>query len=180
MKAFALPLVCTLLLSAALAQAPGSVTGGAPASPASKSTRAPSPDTRAASEVAAAAAAIVGAFGRHDPEAYFALFAPDATFVFHTTPRRLNSRAEYEAEWAKWEKEDGFRVRSCKSTDHRVQVFGDVAVFSHFVQTELTTSQGPSSLRERETIVFQRRGARWVAVHEHLSAFPEPAPSTGK
>ncbi len=123
----------------------------------------------ASREVAAAAAAIVDAFGRHDPKKYFSLFAPDATFVFHTTPRRLNARAEYEAEWAKWEKEDGFRVHSCKSTDQRVQVLGDVAVFTHSVQTELSTKQGPSTVQERETIVFHRRGGKWVAVHEHLS-----------
>ena len=75
----------------------------------------------ASTEVAAAAAAIVAAFGRNDPQAYFTCFAPEATFIFHTTPRRLNSRAEYQAEWAKWVKDDGFRVRSCKSTDSRVK-----------------------------------------------------------
>jgi hypothetical protein len=78
----------------------------------------------ASTEVAAAAAAIVAAFGRNDSQAYFTCFAPEATFIFHTTPRRLNSRAEYQAESAKWVKENGFRVRSCKSTDSRVQVLG--------------------------------------------------------
>jgi uncharacterized protein (TIGR02246 family) len=123
----------------------------------------------ASTEVAAAAAAIVAAFGRNDPQAYFTCFAPEATFIFHTTPRRLNSRAEYQAEWAKWVKEDGFRVRSCKSTDSRVQVLGDVAIFTHSVQTELSTKQGDSTVHERETIVFERRDSNWIAVHEHLS-----------
>jgi uncharacterized protein (TIGR02246 family) len=132
--------------------------------------------SHAPGEVSAAAAAIVAAFGRHDPRAYFALFAPEATFVFHTTPQRLNSRAEYQAEWAKWEKEDGFRVRSCKSSDQRVQVLGDAAVFTHTVVTEISTKQGPSTMRERETIVFRRDGGKWIAVHEHLSPLPESAP----
>lgn len=115
------------------------------------------PSAAAASrEVTAAAAAIVDAFGRHDPKKYFSHFAPDATFIFHTTPKRLNTRAEYEAEWAVWEKEDGFRVRSCKSSDQRVQILvGDVAVSTHSVQTELSTKQGPSTVQERESIVFQ-------------------------
>ena len=138
------------------------------------------PAASASGEVTAAAAAIVDAFGRHDPKKYFSLFALDATFVFHTAPRRLNTRAEYEAEWAAWEKEDGFHVRSCKSSDQRVQMLGDVAVFTHSVLTELSTKQGPSTVQERETIVFQRRGGKWVAVHEHLSPLPAPQPTAGE
>ena len=123
--------------------------------------------------VAAAAAAIVAAFGRHDQEAYFALFDPEATFVFYTTPQRLENRAAYQQEWAKWERELGFRVRSCSSSDQRVQLIGDVAIFTHSVLTEISTNEGESMLRERETIVFHRRNGRWIAVHEHLSPQPE-------
>ena len=163
------------LLASVMLLATGSAGAQSPAVGQQAAASAPTPVVSAASrEVSAAAAAIVDAFGRHDPKKYFSLFALDATFVFHTTPRRLNARAEYEAEWATWEREDGFRVHSCKSSDQRVQVFGDVAVFTHSVETELSTKQGPSTVHERETIVFHRRGGRWVAVHEHLS--PQPAP----
>jgi ketosteroid isomerase-like protein len=141
---------------------------------------APPVASAASREVTAAAAAIVDAFGRHDPKKYFSHFAPDATFIFHTTPKRLNTRAEYEAEWAVWEKEDGFRVRSCKSSDQRVQILGDVAVFTHSVQTELSTKQGSSTVQERESIVFHRRGGKWIAVHEHLSPKPAQQPPAGK
>jgi len=120
----------------------------------------------------------VAAFGRHDPKTYFAQFAPEATFIFYTTPRRLNSRAEYESEWAKWEREDEFHVRSCSSSDQKVQLLGKVAVFTHSVRTELSTHQGPSTVRERETIIFERRRGKWIAVHEHLS--PDPAPAETK
>jgi len=130
----------------------------------------------AAKDVVAAADAIVAAFGRHDTKAYFASFDPEASFVFYDTAHRLNSRAEWEAEWSKWEKEDAFRVLSCISTDQRVQLLGDAAVFTHTVRTEVSTKQGKRTLNERETIVFYRRGGRWVAVHEHLSPQPEPQP----
>jgi ketosteroid isomerase-like protein len=119
------------------------------------------------------AAALVAAFGRGDVAAYFDFFAPDATFVFHTTPQLLDSVDEYRREWAAWEREYGFRVVSCVSSEQRVQHLGSVAVFTHRVRTRLATNAGEEELRERETIVFQQReGERWVAVHEHLS--PDP------
>ena len=123
----------------------------------------------AAEQVQAAADALVEAFARSDAEAYFACFSPDATFVFHTTDRRLESRAEYEQLWARWVAEDGFRVVSCRSTAPRVQVLGDTAVFTHDVHTVVATTGGEESSAERETIVFARAGDGWTAVHEHLS-----------
>ena len=60
-------------------------------------------------DVLAVAAALVDAFGRHDVEAYFGAFRADATFVFHSHPEPLGSRAEYEALWRSWEQD----VRSC-------------------------------------------------------------------
>ena len=54
-------------------------------------------------EVLAAARHLVQAFGRHDTAAYFDCFAPDATFIFHTTAARLASRDEYQRLWRQWE-----------------------------------------------------------------------------
>ena len=126
------------------------------------------PDTM--TDVLAAADRLVDAFSRHDTEAYFRAFAPEATFVFHNLDRRLENRAAYEAEWALWEQRDGFRVRGCRSSDRRVQLLGDVAVFTHNVETDLTVGGESVSSRERETIVFARNAAgQWQAVHEHLS-----------
>ena len=129
--------------------------------------------TKQSREVVAAAAAIVAAFGSHDAKTYFSLFNPQATFVFYNTRHYLNSRAAYQEEWTKWERETGFRVRSCSSSDQRVQIFGDFAVFTHSVCTEVSTNQGNSTLYERETIIFQLLDKRWIAVHEHLSPDPE-------
>ncbi|WP_309065559.1 YybH family protein [Microbacterium sp.] len=124
----------------------------------------PDPDA-----VAAAASAIVEAFAATDTDRYFAAFAPDATFVFHTEPHRLDSRAEYEKLWAGW-LADGWRVTSCTSHDQHVQVFDGGAVFSHTVHTSVQTADGPESYRERESIVFTvGDDDALVAVHEHLS-----------
>jgi ketosteroid isomerase-like protein len=123
-------------------------------------------------EVRRAAAALVSAFGSNDTEAYFACFADDATFLFHTTDRLLTSTDEYRQEWARWAAEDGFRVVDCATGGTVVQLLGDTAVLTHRVRTTVATHAGTDVLRERETIVFARRDGRWVGVHEHLSPAP--------
>ena len=124
-------------------------------------------------DVRRAADALVSAFGRGDLDAYFACFADDATFLFHTTDRLLTSTEEYRQEWARWAAEDGFRVLGCTTTDTFIQVVGGTAVLTHRVRTTVATNDGRSELHERETIVFARQeDGRWLAVHEHLSPAP--------
>ncbi|PWW00268.1 ketosteroid isomerase-like protein [Hoeflea marina] len=121
--------------------------------------------------VLAAADALVRAFGAHDRKAYFEAFSPAATFVFHTLDRTLANRAEYEAVWSLWESRDGFRVLGCRSSERKVQLAGDVAIFTHAVETDVSIAGSTTTSSERETIVFAREpGGRWLAVHEHLSA----------
>ncbi|MFE2433022.1 YybH family protein [Streptomyces sp. NPDC059373] len=129
-------------------------------------------------EVRAAADSLVAAFAESRLDDYFAAFAPDATFVFHTTAQRLASTAEYRELWQSWVDEEDFRVLSCASSQPLIQLFGDTAVFSHHVETTVATrSGGAETLRERETIVFTRHGGdRWLAVHEHLSPATEGIP----
>jgi ketosteroid isomerase-like protein len=125
-------------------------------------------------EVLAAAAAIVDDFGHHRTAEYFAGFAPDATFLFYTHTARLDSRADYEALWESWEANDGFRVHGCRSRAQHVQAIGDsAAVFTHYVESDVEFGGEVSTVRERETIVFERRNGSWLAIHEHLS--PETA-----
>ena len=124
-------------------------------------------------EVLAAAADLVAAFGRNDLGAYFACFAPEATFLFHTTDRLLASTEDYRRLWDEWVRQDGFRVEECATTDTAVQHHGDWAVLTHTVRTTVSTSAGRSVLHERETIVFRREDdGRWPAGHEHLSPAP--------
>ncbi len=104
-----------------------------------------------------------------DAQSYFAAFDPQATFVFHASPSRLNSRQEYEEQWQSWVS-GGWKVVSCHSSDPLVQVLGTAAVFSHTVRTVTEEGGTPTNTEERETIVFCRTGDTGItAVHEHLS-----------
>jgi ketosteroid isomerase-like protein len=121
-------------------------------------------------EVLAASSKIVDDFGNHQTADYFAGFSADATFMFYTHTERLDSRAAYEALWAKWESEDGFKVHGCRSSNQLVQLIGqDAAVFTHLVSSDIEFAGEVSTVEERETIVFAKVGGRWLAVHEHLS-----------
>jgi len=128
--------------------------------------------------VLAAASEIVDAFATTNGDRYFAAFAPEASFLFHTEPERLADRAAYERLWAGWV-DGGWRVVSCTSSDPLVQTFPGGAVFTHSVETTVDTGEGTESYRERETIVFRVEAAadaaspRVVAVHEHLSPMPD-------
>jgi len=126
-------------------------------------------ETAVEAQVLAAADAIIDDFGHHRTAEYFAGFAPEASFMFHTAERRLDSRADYEALWSSWENDDGFRVHSCESSDRRVQPFGDVAIFTHSVKSRIEFGGVIDEVNERETIVFQKREGGWLAIHEHLS-----------
>ena len=125
-------------------------------------------------EVREAVDRIVDAFGNGRLDEYFGCFAPDATFVFYTTPERLTSVDAYRAVWDRWVAEDGFRVVSCRTTDTNVQMLGEVAIVTHSVETRIATHEGEDTVHERETIVLARGDdGRWLGVHEHLSPQPE-------
>jgi ketosteroid isomerase-like protein len=124
-------------------------------------------------EVAQAAANLVAAFGRHDTEAYFRCFDPQATFVFYTSDTVLTSTAQYQELFASWERDDGFRVLSCQSHQPQItMVDSSTAIFIHHVTTILQMAGEEQTVHERETIVFHHTNGLWRAVHEHLS--PQP------
>lgn len=124
---------------------------------------------QAEQEVLQAANSLIARFAPHDSEGYFAAFDPKATFIFHATPRLLESREEYRALWRDWEK-SGFRILGCRSSESLVHVFGETAIFTHRVETQLVLGEVEQATIERETIIFRRQNdGRWQAVHEHLS-----------
>lgn len=123
-------------------------------------------------EVQQAAATLVAAFAATDTDAYFGCFSPEASFVFHSEPDRLNDRAAYERLWQDW-LSAGWRVVSCASTNAVVHLCGNAAVFVHDVRTSTATAGVTETTSERETIVFRRAADGSVtAVHEHLSLAP--------
>ncbi|MEV8149520.1 nuclear transport factor 2 family protein [Arthrobacter sp. NPDC080073] len=120
-------------------------------------------------EVTSAAERIVAAYSAMDEDAYFGSFDPQATFLFHGTPERLNSRDDYEEQWRTWVS-DGWKVVGCHSSDPLIQIYGTTAVFSHSVATTTEERGQRAVTEERETIVFTRTGSGGIkAVHEHLS-----------
>ena len=125
------------------------------------------------SAVLSAADALIDAFFRHDTATYFEAFAPNATFIFYNVGGRLESRADYQALWTRWEREDGFRVLGGKSGNRSISLHGRIAVFSHDVVTQLEVGGERVVNRERETIVFEQAASgAWLAIHEHLSPTP--------
>ncbi|MGO4807645.1 cyclase family protein [Arthrobacter sp. 2MCAF15] len=125
-------------------------------------------------EVQQAAEHLIAAFAANDGEAYFAAFAPEATFIFHSEAAKLPTRAAYRTLWEDWIR-SGWRVEECTSTEQHIQLLGSSAVFSHRVATTVRTdrSGARAASDERETIVFARTpDGRILSVHEHLSACP--------
>ena len=106
---------------------------------------------------------MTAAFSEGRIDDYFACFADEASFVFHTTAERLESRAEYLEMWRRWVLEDDLVIISCVSSRQMVQVVGkDAAVFVHDVETLLRTHSGTSTEHERETIIFScQQDGRW-------------------
>lgn len=124
-----------------------------------------------AQQVLEAAQRLVTAFGEGQLDEYFACFHSEATFIFYTADSRLESTAQWRELWDRLEREDAFQILGCSSREKRVQDLGDTAVFTHSVETQVSTrSSGKETLHERETIVFSRQeDGSWLAVHEHLS-----------
>ena len=115
-----------------------------------------------------AAQTLIDAFASNNTDAYFAAFAEDATFLFHTLPAPLLSRAAYRKVWAGWQA-DGFTILGCQSRNAHISLQGEVAIFMHDVDTHVRFGDKESHFSERETIVFRQYGGRWLACHEHLS-----------
>ncbi len=113
---------------------------------------------------------LISSFSKYDKKEYFSAFSNDATFLFYNQERLLTSKAEYEAQWSKWEREGQFEVLSCSSSNRNLQVIDNVAIFTHWISIEVGFESGNDISNERETIVLHKNDSGcWLAVHLHLS-----------
>lgn len=122
-------------------------------------------------EIREAAQAIVRAFRDNDEEAYFAGFADDCSFAFHTDPAPLVGAEAWRSAWRELQA-TGWRVVDCRTLWDHVQAVGDGGVYLHEVETTAGEPGAIETYRERESIVFARRDGKLLAVHEHLSPIP--------
>lgn len=124
----------------------------------------------------AAASRLLETFARGDLDGYFSAFVPSATFIFHSVPTPLASVEEYRSAWRDWVATFDLRIIGCTSERQSIDfVTSEVALFTHAVRVTASTREGIHQRRERETIVFARQAdGRWLGVHEHLSADPNP------
>ena len=122
----------------------------------------------------AAASRLLNHFAQGDVEGYFACFAPEATFVFHSVPERFPSTQAYREAWYQWVKDLDLQILGCDSFEQEVHLIApEVALFVHCVRVHASTRAGKETRNERETIVFARqKDGRWLGMHEHLSRNP--------
>ena len=122
------------------------------------------------SDVEAATARWIDAFNRKSSADIVALYAPDAVF-FGTSSPVLRDRPELVADYFKGLATLGDSLISMG--DHRVQVFGRVAINTGFY-TRTSVEEGREVKNPaRFSFVYEKRGGQWLIVNHHSSAFPQ-------
>ena len=122
------------------------------------------------SDVEAATARWLDAFNRKSSADIVALYAPDAVF-FGTSSPVLRDRPELVADYFKGLATLGDSLISMG--DHRVQVFGRVAINTGFY-TRTSVEEGREVKNPaRFSFVYEKRGGQWLIVNHHSSAFPQ-------
>jgi ketosteroid isomerase-like protein len=122
------------------------------------------------SEVLEAYERLVASFREGRWQDKFASFAEEATVV--DGGRWFGSLDEYRSAWNEWAAQHDV-VPVPLSVDTRVmklQMLGQAAVLTHFIESRERTDAAEESVQEVETIVFGKQpDGRWLIVHQHLS-----------
>jgi uncharacterized protein (TIGR02246 family) len=123
----------------------------------------------AVSDVEAATQQWITAFNRKNARDIVALYARDAVF-FGTSSGTLRDKPELVWDYFKGIADLG--DSTIATGDHRVQVFGDVAINSGYYTR--TSMQNGKEVKNpaRFTFVYQRRDGKWMIVNHHSSAIP--------
>ncbi len=127
-----------------------------------------------AADIEAATQQWIAAFNRHSATDIVALYAKDAVF-FGTTSPVLRDKPELVWDYFK----DVAKLSDSTITlgDHRVQVFGTVAINTGFYIRKMTEAGKVVESPARFTFVYQRRGGKWMIVEHHSSVLPSPPQS---
>ena len=121
------------------------------------------------SDVEAATQRWITAFNAKDQDGIAALYAPDAVFqgtssgVIRDTPALVR---EYFKSLAT------LGDQRMATGDHRVQVFGDIAINSGYYTRRGTQDGKPVEGRARFSFVYARRNGQWLIVNHHSSSVP--------
>jgi uncharacterized protein (TIGR02246 family) len=121
-------------------------------------------------DVVAATQSWINAFNRKNAKDIVALYAPDAVF-FGTSSPVLRDKPELVWDYFKGVGDLG--DFSIAMGEHRVQVFGEMAINTGYYTRTTTVDGKPVQNPARFTFVYQKRGGRWMIVEHHSSALPQ-------
>jgi uncharacterized protein (TIGR02246 family) len=125
-------------------------------------------------DVEAATGKWIDAFNRKSTRDIVALYAPDAVF-FGTSSPLLRDKPELVRDYFKDLSGLGDAVISME--EHRVQVFGKVAINTGFYTRSAQQPDGKTVRNPaRFSFVYEKRGGKWLIVNHHSSALPQPQP----
>ena len=122
-----------------------------------------------AQDVEAATQQWIAAFNRKSQTDIVALYAKDAVF-FGTTSPVLRDTPELVKDYFKSLPSLGDSTIAVG--EHRVQVFGDVAINTGFYTRSSTQDGKVVQNPARFTFVYQLRQGKWMIVEHHSSALP--------
>ena len=119
----------------------------------------------------------IDAFNRKNARDIVALYAKDAVFLGTSSPV-LRDNPDLVWDYFKGIANQGDFTMSLG--EHRVQVFGDVAVSSGYYTRSVTRDGKVVQNPARFTFVYQKRAGNWIIVTHHSSAMPAvpAAPAT--
>jgi uncharacterized protein (TIGR02246 family) len=125
------------------------------------------------SDVEAAIGKWVDAFNRKSTRDIVALYAADAV-LFGTSSPLLRDRPQLVQEY--FSTLPSLGDAAITVGEHRVQVFGSLAINSGFYTRSATQNGTTVSNPARFTFVYEKRGGEWLIVNHHSSALPTPTP----
>jgi hypothetical protein len=111
----------------------------------------------------------IGAFNSKSAQGIVALYAQDAVF-FATSSPVLRDTPELVRDYFKGIADLGDATISMG--EHRVQVFGDIAINTGFYTRSSMRGGKPVQNPARFTFVYQLRKGKWMIVEHHSSALP--------